>query len=144
MKKLTLLLVLSISGAYALEYDETVIQTRSRISVYNINCILPQGNIRKIYTKLDRPYVIHAQMEHKQATVVGCDSAAIDKLVQDSAMRFGHVDAKVNLIKRTSKESRIVFGKCQRNYDEEVIFEFDHDLVMKTDRIGKLIPASGC
>jgi hypothetical protein len=148
MKLLALLLTMATTNAFAqIDYDEEIIIDSTQIYVDHLNCILPQGNPDRIFTdlkalRIDR--IKEIKMEHTNATTIGCDSIAIQKLAKDSWMRFGFIQVKVKIAKGVSKDSRIVFGKCQRNYKEQVIFEFDHGLTLKTSPKGKRIPANDC
>jgi hypothetical protein len=144
-KQLMILLLLSATNAFSqIDYDEEVLNKNSAISVTSLNCILPLGNEHKVFTQIFLRAYDGTQMEHKTARIQGCNKAALEKLSQDAAGRFGFASINLKIVKGIAKRPRIVFGKCQRNYAEQVFLEFDHGLTLKSSSKGMLIPATDC
>lgn len=148
MKLLLLLLSLSTANAFSqIIMDQEVVMDSTLVYMENLNCVLPQGRAQDIYTEINDLRVDNikeVKMEHRNARVKGCDTEALDSLSQDSTMRFGFLDVNVRIVKGVSRNPRMVLGKCQKNYSEQVFFEFNHGLTLQTSRLGKLIPATGC
>lgn len=156
MKNLGAILVFLISiNAFAqMEFEEEKIVIDDIVSVHNLECAIQLGSDEPIekrsYTKLGRHEFNKEQhpaieMDHREAMVWGCDLERLDELVANAMRRqFGFVDGTVTVIKRTAKEPRMVWEKCQRNYQEQIEVKIDRDLVLTTPLLGKLIPATGC
>jgi hypothetical protein len=151
MKKMTLmslLLIFSLNTAFAqMDFNTETIEKKTMISVYDLQCVLPLGRQSQIFSELRDLRLMtfpEIEMEHRNARIAGCDSTAMESLWIDSSMRFGFVDVRLKIVKGTSVQSRVVFGKCQRNYQEQLFLEFNHGLTLKTSLIGKLIPADDC
>ena len=148
MKLLIMMITLLSTSAFAqIEYDEERVAKRDHISVQGLNCILPLGRSEDVYTKIDSVHLhpeIGLKMKHSNVAVMDCDREVLSRLSIDSAMRFGFVSVEIEYVKRTAKKPRMVFGKCQRNYQEEVIYNFDYGLTLRSGGRGMLIPAQGC
>lgn len=144
----TILLMLTSTAAIAQsEFDVETIAFWDQVNVNDLNCILPRGNPDLVYTELSEMYfgsLDKAELEHHKPKVDGCAKSAIDKLVFDSIRRFDSVTVLVKIIKSTAVNSRIVFGKCQRDFREQIVVEFNHDLTLKTQLLATFIPASDC
>jgi hypothetical protein len=148
MKLLFFILALASTNTFAqMEFDEKIIQKTSMVPVYDLICILPMGDQSRIFTELKRIPTradLPFEMEHGAPQAQGCNQEAMQSLHRDSAMRFGFVDVDITIIKRTAKNSRILSGKCIRNYQEQVVIDFNYGITLKTSLRGKLIPADDC
>lgn len=154
MKKLIVLLALISTNAFAqLDFEMEEVVFTDLLSVHKLTCVTTLGRTdvpaeERTFTQLERaifPSRHEAiEMDHRAATVMGCDLEALDQLVHDSHMRFGHAEAVITVRRGLSKKPRMVFGKCQRNYQEEVKIDFGQGTILKTSRLGKLKPATGC
>ena len=97
MKLFSIFLILGSINLFANdEYKEEIRVIDTLIPVYDINCILPQGREEHIYTSVS-PVIItgrdsdDVEMKHQRATLPGCDSEAIAKLLLDSQMDWQYV-----------------------------------------------------
>lgn len=151
-----ILLILSGSAFAQIEFEETKIDFTSLLSVHQLRCVIPASNRHtpkedRIFTRLNRSFgagtvISHPEIlfDHKEFTNQGCQLEVLDQIVTDAGMRFGHVEAKITVVKGLAKKPRIVFGKCQRNYQEEVFADLGSGIVLSTSKKGKLLPAVGC
>lgn len=153
MKKLILLIALISGSAYSMEFNTVEVQFERMTSVHRISCVaffgsnLPRDERESTVLKnhsLNSNAHDAIEFDHKEATVKGCDFNLIDQLVIDSFNHFGHVQATFTVSKSTGKSPRVVFGKCQRNYQEKVEVDLGRGVVLTTSTLGKLIPATGC
>ena len=84
-------------------------------------------------------------MSHGEATLKGCEIEVLDRLKRNAlTTSFGHIPVNITVIKGTAKEPRFVFGKCQRNYREELKIDLGENIILTTSRRGKLKLATGC
>ncbi len=153
MKKIILGLILLSTQVFAqIEFNEKRIDFVEHINLYGISCKIVVG---QDLPKEDRTFTILEKLglhhrnsnilfDNEVASTSGCDLAILDKLIKDSHMSFGHAEATITIVKRTAKFPRIVFGKCQRNYQEKLIIDFEQGTVLETSLLGKLLPAVGC
>ena len=158
MKTLFTILTISISqlifsAPNKIEFVEEVFTAKEMVSLNKLKCILNLGsNVlpenREVTTleglrfgARDFP-TIH--FEHSSARTLGCDMAALDKLVDDSFLSVSHAEVLVTLIQTTAKEPRLYRGQCMRSIREQIIMDFEQGTILKTSQLGKLIPATGC
>ena len=157
MKNLLLLLtilILSNTNSFAqIEYDVHETSLEQLISISSLRCILPAGNISapitdRMYTELSIYFTNETNpktyFEHNRATLSGCDITALDQMATDASTMFGHVGATVTIIKGKAKEPRIVFGKCQRNYHEQIRIDLGNGIVLTSPHLGYLKEDIGC
>lgn len=156
MKRLELMMIavlLAHPAAAQIEYEEHQVTFMELINVHSLNCVIPLGRQapieERVYTELREHYLkagAHEsiEMDHREAILVGCDLEVLDQLVEDSRMRFSHVEAEITVRKGLAKKPRIVFGQCQRNYKEQIVIDLGRGIVLKTPELGMLKPATGC
>jgi hypothetical protein len=148
-KQLITMLLLLTASAFAQD-DVNIEKASFHTMIYatHISCVTPIGRDSVTSTvlklKLFVPSEIMLQMDHKEASLLGCDVDALDRILENSHHRFGFVDTTVTVTKATDKLPRIVFGKCQRNYSEQLELDLGQGIILKTSKIGKRIPAVGC
>jgi len=151
MKALALLLLFSTATAAQIDFDEQRIELEALQNLYTLECVTaigtggtPENNQFTRLKRLQIPQGFSLEFNHEEATTRGCDFNLLTTLVEDARTRFNHVETKVTIIKRLAKSPRVVSGKCVRNYQEQVIFDFQQGTVLKTHVLGKLLPAVGC
>lgn len=148
MKTIMMTLLLLTTGAFAQDYEIEKVSFKTSIYVYNLSCVTLVGQQDSIFTELRQKFKkgFHSSilLKHDEPQGLDCNRSALNQLLEDSQDYFGHVQAKVTVIKETTKVPRMVFGKCQRNYNEKLTFELDYGIILKTSKVGILIPATGC
>lgn len=152
MKKLTYLclLLLSLQSFAQSDFNEKRITFVDFINLFELSCKIQVGQDipqeDRTFTVLEKVLLSSTELlfKHELATASHCDLSTLDKLVQDSFTHFNHAEATITIIKRTGKSPRMVFEKCQRNYQEKIIIDFGQGTVLETSLLGKLIPAVGC
>jgi hypothetical protein len=148
-KQLMMILLLLTASAFAQD-DSNIekVSFRTMIIPSNINCVTPIGRDSVTRTvlnlKLSVPSEIVLLMDHKEASLLGCDVDALDRLLELSLQRFGYIHTTVTVTKTTDKLAKIIFGKCQRNYSEQLELVLEEGTILKTSKIGKRIPATDC
>lgn len=148
---LFLLTVLLSTQAFSMEFNEERVTFEHMLSVHQLSCVTPLGWNKpiedRIYTRLDDHFLTHQSIElkHKEATTKGCQLEALDELVAKAmGTTFGHVPAQITVVKETAKNPRIVFGECQRNYNEQIFIDLGNGITLQTSKRGILKPATGC
>jgi hypothetical protein len=154
MKKLLVLMAVLIgSNSFANEgFNKEEVVFKTLLSVHQLQCVIFAGGDTpredRLFTELSIKFIMGGddiiKIEHRKARIKGCDLEALDEIVNNSFQRFGHADVTVTVIKETSKKPRIVFGKCQKNYNEQVKVDFGKGVILESSRLGILIPATGC
>jgi len=155
LKLFTLLILFFSTNAMAqMEFDVEKITFTTFVSVLELNCVIPLGRRMpvkdRIFTELSGHLFKKGpnskfEFDHRDATSKGCESELLDQLIENAMQQhFGHVEAEITLVKSTALKPRIVFGICQRNYQEEVVIDLGNLIILKTPLLGKLIPAEGC
>ncbi len=133
-------------------FDTKEVVFKTMQSVHELRCVTRLGGDSpredRTFTELNLKYIMGGQdtikIDPRRATVKGCDLEVLDQIVNDSHNRFGHADVTVTVTIETSKNPRIVFGKCQKNHIEQVKIDFGQGTVLESSRLGILIPATGC
>lgn len=154
MKKiLVMMAVLMGTNTYANnQFDKEEVVFKTLQSVHELRCVTRLGGDApredRTFTELPLKFIMGGQdiikIEPRGATVKGCELEVLDQIVNDSFQRFGHADVTVTVTKETSKKPRIVFGKCQKNYNEQVKIDFGQGTILESSKLGILIPATGC
>lgn len=156
MKKLVLLMAIMIGSSAQAQADnrfnkeEVVFKTL--LSVHELQCVTRLGGSLpredRTFTEISLKFIMGGQdiikIDPRRASVKGCELEVLDQIVNDSHQRFGHADVTVTVTKETSKLPRMVFGKCQKNYNEQVKIDFGQGTVLESSKLGILIPATGC
>ena len=138
-----------------IDYEEKEVTFTMKLSVNTLRCVIPLGhpNVEtedRVFTEFrrhTRSIEEHSavEMSHGEARLKGCEIEVLDRLKRHVlTTSFGHTPVDITVIKGTAREPRFVFGKCQRNYREEVKIDFGENIILTTSRRGKLKPATGC
>lgn len=154
MKKLLVLMAVLIgSNSFANEgFNKEEVIFKTLLSVHQLQCVIYAGGDspreERLITDLSIKFIMGGEgiikLEHRKARIKGCDLEALDQIVNDSFQRFGHADVTVTVIKETSKKPRMVFGKCQKNYNEQVRVDLGEGIILESSKLGILVPATGC
>ncbi|MFT6067957.1 MAG: hypothetical protein ACJAT2_002552 [Bacteriovoracaceae bacterium] len=154
MKKIIVVMAVLMSttvlASSRFDTEEVVFKTMQ--SVHELQCVTRLGGDlpreERTFTELNLKYIMGGQdiikIDPRRAIVKGCDLDLLDQIVNDSHNRFGHAEVTVTVTKEVSKKPRIVFGKCQKNYNEQVKIDFGQGTVLESSKLGILIPATGC
>lgn len=155
MKNLILILVLflGLPANAQIEYDTQKVQFVELVNLFNIRCVLPLGRPGavkdRVYTELPEVLSIYGrnpaiEMEPTSAILEGCNVNKMDVWVRAAGRRYNHAKAQFTVVKETARHPRIIGGKCTRPYREQIEFDFGYGLIFKTEKLGKLKPATGC
>jgi hypothetical protein len=141
--------LLSFSAFAQIEYDMTKVELKERVSVHDLTCSIRPGSghiENRTSTQLLNYRLMNPAIElpNNQASSQGCDMRALDKIIQDSEQFFGFAQANITILKGLAHDPRVVFGKCVKNYTEQVIIDLGSNVVLKTSSIFILKPAEGC
>jgi hypothetical protein len=147
MKLLIMILISLSANAFAqIEFDVETTTFQSLTSVENMKCVTPISH-GESYTELEHGFrkgFDSIELDHKEATVTGCDMEALKELVDRSHNRFGFASVSVTVNKLIAKFPRVINGKCQRYYKEQLKLDLGDGIVLTTRFVGTTKPATGC
>lgn len=92
---------------------------------------------------LIRPTGVDIELNHHFAQAQGCPIEELDLKVKESHTRFGFIDAKVTLTKKSSGPFINGFGKCVERYNEELELEIGPNVTVKSFE-GQIREVTGC
>jgi hypothetical protein len=152
MKHLIFTFILTTAAFAQIDFDVKEVQFEEFVHLNELRCETNFGSdepienrsVTRLGHRITNQVNSEIVMEHGPARVMGCDFDLMDKFVKDSFMFFNHAKAMITIIKETAKDPRFVFGACQRNYREQLEFDFGNGIVLHTSKLGILIPATGC
>jgi hypothetical protein len=147
MKTLMMILISLSTTAFAqIEFDVEKTTFSTSMSVVGMKCVTPIVH-GESYTELEHRFrkgFDTIELEHRPATAIGCDMKALKDLVDRSHNRFGFASVEVTVTKFTEKEPRVINGKCQRYFKEQLKLDLGDGIVLTTRFVGTTKPATGC
>ena len=148
MKFLMMILISLSTTAFAqTEFDIETNTFSSSMSVVGMRCVTPIAH-GESYTELDHRFLKGFNSieldNNKVATAEGCDMEALKELVGRSHQRFGNASVTVTVKKLTAKTPRVINGKCQRYYKEQLKLDLGDGIVLTTRFVATTKPSTEC
>jgi hypothetical protein len=163
MKKLLFMIILS-ANVFGQSNDPviSVEKGQTKLSIHRLRCTVLAGHNEnqslrdRLFTVLGdsdsdsphgitliRPNGVTIELSHHLAQAGGCPIEELDLRKKESSMRFGFIDAKVTLTKKSSGPFINGFGKCVERYNEELELEITPNVTVKSFE-GEIREVTGC